>query len=83
MSSPDVRELLTAGQVAVVLHKSANTISRWARTGELAIAARIATGRGIYLFDPEVIKQKAIDLALGHTPPQDATLDLDLQEPES
>ena len=66
-----------------MLHRSANTISRWARTGELAVAARIATGRGIYLFDPEVVKQKAIDLALGQTPNPEATLDLDLQEPTS
>lgn len=63
-----------------MLHKSANTISRWARTGELAVAARIATGRGVYLFDPEVIKQKALDLALGEAPDPGATLDLGLDQ---
>lgn len=66
MSNPDVQTLLTSGQVAAILHRSANTVSRWARTGELRPAAKVASGnRGLYLFDPEVVKQKAIDLALG------------------
>lgn len=66
MSNPDVRELLTSGQAAAILHRSANTVSRWARSGELRPAAKIASGnRGLYLFDPEVIKQKAVELALG------------------
>lgn len=66
MSNPDVRELLTSGQAAAILHRSANTVSRWARSGELEPAAKIASGnRGLYLFDPEVIKQKAVELALG------------------
>lgn len=66
MSNSDVRELLTSGQAAAILHRSANTVSRWARSGELAPAAKIASGnRGLYLFDPEVVKQKAVELALG------------------
>jgi hypothetical protein len=77
MRNPDVRELLTAGQVAAVLHKSPNTISRWAKTGELAIAAKIAVGRGAYLFDPDVVAKKALELAL---PDRGQTLDLDLDE---
>jgi hypothetical protein len=80
MSNLDVRELLTAGQVAVVLHKSATTISRWARNGDLEVAARIASGQGVYLFDPEVVKQKALDLALGSDHGQ--TLDLEIVEEE-
>ena len=78
MSKTDVPELLTSGQVAMVLHKSVSTISRWVRDGTLPAAARVKTANGIYLFDPEVIKQKAVDLALG--PEQDPTLDLDIDE---
>lgn len=78
MRNPDVRTLLTAGQVGLVLHRSAGTISRWAKNGDLEVAARIATGQGVYLFDPEVVKQKAIDLALG--PDRGETLDLELDE---
>ena len=82
MSKPDVQELLTSGQVAAVLHKSANTISRWARTGELKPAAKIASGNGgLYLFDPEAVKQKAIDLALGESPDPQPTLDDVVDEP--
>lgn len=78
MRNPDVRTLLTAGQVAAVLHRSPNTISRWAKNGDIEVAAKIAAGHGLYLFDPEVVKQKAIDLALG--PDQGDTLDLDIDE---
>lgn len=82
MSNLDVRELLTSGQAAAVLHRSTNTISRWARTGELEPAAKIASGNGgLYLFDPETVKQKAIDLALGQVPDPGATLDLGLDQP--
>ena len=76
MSHPAVRDLLTTGQVAAVLHKSANTISRWAKTGELPTLGRIAVGRGVYVFDPEVVKEKAMELALGRN--RGETLDLDL-----
>lgn len=79
MSTPDVRELLTAGQAAAVLHKSTSTICRWAKNGELRPAAKIASGQGVYLFDPEVIKQKALELALGR--PQGDTLDLEIDDP--
>jgi hypothetical protein len=76
MSKTDVRTLLTSGQVAVVLHKSTTTIARWVRDGDLEAVAQIAVGRGVYLFDPEVIKQKALDLALDTIPGQ--TLDLEI-----
>jgi hypothetical protein len=79
MQNPDVKELLTSGQVAAVLHKSTSTISRWAKSGELRPIARVAAGNGFFLFDPEVVKQKAIDLALGTDRGQ--TLDLDLDKP--
>lgn len=76
-TSPDIRTLLTSGQAAAVLHKSTTTIARWVREGELQAAGQIAVGRGVYVFDPEVIKQKALDLALGSDPGE--TLDLDLE----
>jgi hypothetical protein len=68
MSSPEIQTLLTSGQVAAVLHKSPTTIALWAKNGKLEAAARIHSGRGVYLFDPEVVKQKALELALGETP---------------
>jgi peptidyl-tRNA hydrolase len=74
----DVRELLTSSQVAAVLHKSRETIARWVRNGDIKVAAKIASGQGVYLFDPEIVKQKAIDLALGPIPPGE-TLDLDIE----
>ena len=78
-TGPDVRQLLTSSQVAAVLHKSRDTIARWARDGDLEPVAKIAVGNGgMYLFDPEVIKQKALDLALGPDPGD--TLDLEIDE---
>jgi len=78
MSNPDVPELLTSGQVALVLHRSAATISRWARTGELDVAAKVASGNGgLYLFAPEVVKQKALDLGLSRTRGPQLDLGLD------
>ena len=74
MPKADIRTLLTSGQVAAVLHRSTTTIARWVREGELEAAGQISVGRGVYVFDPEVIKQKALDLALGPNPGD--TLDL-------
>jgi len=48
-TSRDVRELLTSSQVAAVLHKSRETIARWVRNGDLEVAAKIASGQGVYL----------------------------------
>jgi helix-turn-helix protein len=78
MQHPDVKELLTSGQVAAVLHRSSSTISRWAKSGELRPVARIAVAHGVFLFDPEDVKKKAIELALG--PDHGQTLELDLPE---
>lgn len=80
MSKTDIRTLLTSGQVAAVLHKSTTTIARWVRDGDLEVVAQIAVGRGVYLFDPEVVKKKALELALGPDPGQ--TLDLEIDEPK-
>jgi hypothetical protein len=77
LMQPDVKELLTSGQAGAVLHKSTSTISRWAMSGELRPVARIAVGpHGVFLFDPEDVKRKALELALG--PDRGQTLDLDL-----
>jgi len=65
MSNPAVRDLLTSGQAAAVLHRSSRTINRWAQSGELPSLGRIAVGNGVFVFDPEVVKQKALELALG------------------
>ena len=81
MSKADIRTLLTSGQAAAVLHRSATTIARWVRVGELEAAGQIAVGRGVYVFDPEIIKQKALDLALGAD--RGPTLDLEIEESKS
>jgi len=43
-------DLLTTGEVAPMLGKSARTVSRLALTGALPYAERIQAARGIYLF---------------------------------
>jgi hypothetical protein len=80
MQRPDVKDLLTTGQAAAVLHKSTRTVTRWAKSGELESLGRIAVGQGVFVFDPEVIKQKALDLALGAD--RGSTLDLEIDEVE-
>ena len=79
MQHPEVKDLLTTGQAAAVLHKSARTITRWAKSGDLPPLGRIAAGNGVFVFDPEVVKQKALDLALGRD--RDQTLNLELDPP--
>jgi hypothetical protein len=80
MQNPDVKELLTSGQVAAVLHRSTSTISRWAKSGELCPVAKVAAGNGFFLFDPEVVKQKALDLALGTDHGQTLDLEIDTRK---
>jgi hypothetical protein len=78
MSNPAVRDLLTTGQAAAVLHKSSRTINRWAKSGELPSLGRIAVGNGgSFVFDPEVVTRKALDLALGRDRGQQLDLDID------
>ena len=58
-----------------MLHKSRETITRWARKGDIAVADRIAYGNGgLYMFDPQVIAEKAIELAIGKPKKGDQTL---------
>lgn len=79
MSNPAVPDLLTSGQAATVLHKSGATVNRWAKSGELPPLGRIAVGNGgVFVFDPEVVARKALELALGR--PRGQTLDLDLEQ---
>lgn len=79
MQHADVKDLLTSGQAAAVLHKSQRTITRWAKSGELQSLGRIAAGNGgVFVFDPEVVTKKALQLALG--PDRGAQLDLDLDK---
>lgn len=63
--------LLTAGEAAAVLHRSATTIGRWAREGKIEVANRASAGAGggLYLFDPRVVAEKALELALGKQDP--------------
>ena len=82
MQRSDVKDLLTTGQAAAVLHKSPRTVTRWAKSGELKTLGRIAVANGIFVFDSEVVKQKALDLALGSTPPQTLDLEIDEAEPQ-
>lgn len=43
-------ELLTAGEVALLIKRSARTVSRLALEGRLPYAQRSAAGNGVYLF---------------------------------
>lgn len=82
MSNPAVSDLLTSGQAAAVLHKSTATINRWAKSGELPVLGRIATGNGgVFVFDPEAVKTKALQLALGRD--RGPTLELGLDKKAS
>jgi Helix-turn-helix domain len=76
MQHTEVPDLLTTGQAAAVLHKSSRTVTRWAKSGELPTLGRIAVGRGVFVFDPEVVKQKAFDLGADRGP----MLDLGFEE---
>jgi len=78
MQHADVRDLLTSGQAAAVLHKSQRTITRWAKSGELQTLGRIAAGNGgIFVFDKDVVTQKALELALGRDHGNQLDLGLD------
>lgn len=77
-----VRGLLTTSQAAAVLHRSRETVARWARAGQLEVADRVPVGYGDgpYLFDPNVVAEKALELALGkpegvHQPTLDEACD--------
>ena len=49
------RQLLTTGQVARRIHKSARTVTRLATEGKLPFAERLEVARGVYLFDPDEV----------------------------
>lgn len=70
--------LITAAQAAIVLGVNFKTVIRMQERGDLELFQKIEGPNGPYLFDAEVIKQAALDRALGHENEQ--TLDLGLRE---
>lgn len=59
-----------------MLHRSRETIARWARQGDLPVARRIEGGYGAgrLMFDPDVVAEKALELALGRPESSEGTL---------
>lgn len=47
-------ELLTTAQVAAARGVSVDTVQRWARSGVIPVAFRVAGRTGAMLFDPTV-----------------------------
>jgi hypothetical protein len=59
--------LVTASQAAIVLGVNWRTVIRMCDRGELELFQKIDGEHGPYLFDAEVVKQAALDRALGKT----------------
>ena len=51
--------LLTSPQAGRILGKSARTVVRMADSGDLPYVQKLAGPNGAYLFDPEVIAERA------------------------
>jgi len=47
---PDADDLITSSEAARILGRSARTVARLAKAGELPHAGRLTAARGVYLF---------------------------------
>lgn len=76
--------MLTSPQCGALLGKSAKTVIRMAERGDLPFVQKLPGPNGAYLFDPEVVQEKAMQQVLGEIHQRSAgTLFEDDQGPRS